>query len=114
MAGDARQRVASDVAQADVPVAIHPGVVFGLRVVEVYGADVLRPDVAVERLDGRRGAVFVAQVVAGREGVRRVEADAEVEFGAGGDDIPQVLEAVAYAFALPGRVFQEDAERAEF
>src|SRR5215218_1155408 len=112
--GDAAQRLGADVAEAEVPVAVYARVVGGLRVVEVDGEHVLKLDVRVERVERGREAVFVAYVVAGREGVRGVEADAEVEVGAPPGDLAQVLEAVADALALPGRVLKEDAEGVEF
>jgi hypothetical protein len=80
----------------------------------VDGEDVREPDVRVERVERGREPVLVAYVVPGGEGVRRVEADAEVEAGAPLGNLAQVLEAVADALALPGRVLDEDSEGAEF
>src|SRR4028118_2361412 len=98
---DACEGFRADVSEADVPVAIHARVVVGLRIVEVDGADVLCADVSFERVEGRAGSVFVAEVVPGGEGVRGVEADAERERGTGGDNVSEVLEAVADARSLP-------------
>src|ERR1051325_8447196 len=99
MTCDAAQRLTADVAETDVPVAIHARVVVSLRVVEVDGAHVLSADAALDRFERGGEAVLVAQVVSGGEGVGGVEADAEVERGAGGDDLAQVLEAVTDARA---------------
>src|SRR4051812_13781203 len=97
-----------------MPVAGFARVLGGLRGVERDGEDVLKLDVRVERVERGREAVLVAYVVAGREGVRGVEADAEVQFGAPAGDLAQVLEAVADALALPGRVLQKNPQGVEF
>jgi hypothetical protein len=81
-AGDAGEGCGADVAEADVPVAVDARVVGGARVVEVDGADVARADVLRQRVERGGEAVLFAYVVAGGEGVGRVEADAEVERGA--------------------------------
>jgi hypothetical protein len=108
--GDAAQGFEADVAEAEVPVAVDARIIRGARVVEVDGAHVLDTDVVVERFESGREAVLFAEVVAGGEGVGRVEADAEAESRTLGDNLAQVLEAVADALALPGGVLQKDAE----
>lgn len=61
-----------------MPVAVNARVVGGARVVEVDGAHLREPDVRVQRFERGGEAVLLADVVAGREGVGRVEADAEI------------------------------------
>src|SRR5205085_4434002 len=113
VARDAAERLRADVAEAEVPVAVNARVVVGLRVVEVYGAHARESDVRVERVECGRKAVLGTQVVAGREGVRRVEADAEVQSGAARSDLAQVLEAMADALALARGVLQKYSEVAK-
>src|SRR2546423_12603247 len=96
-----------------MPVAINSRIILGLRVVEMNCAHALRADVAFKRFDGGVEAVHLAHVVACGESMSGVEADAEVEFWTGFDDLAQMLEAMTDARALPGCVFQQDAKRAK-
>jgi hypothetical protein len=79
----------------------------------VNGAHILRADVPLKRFDRRIQAFPFAQVVSGRKGVGCVEADAQVKRLTIRHDLAQVFEAMAYTFALPGRVFEQDAKRAQ-
>src|SRR5205085_6467282 len=103
MPGYAAERVASNVAQTYVPVAVNSGIVFGLRVVEMDCAHAIRSDVSFERSNSRIESFRLAHVVASSEGVRRVKTDTKIEFRAGFYYLATMLEAMAYALALPRR-----------
>ena len=113
MAGDAAQGVGADVAFADVPVAIDAGVVRRARIVEVNRVDVLSLYCVLHSLHQRLKAVFFTNVVAGCEGVRGVETNAEREFGTSAHELLKVFETMADAVALAGSVFEEDFEFAK-
>src|SRR5947209_2737563 len=77
-------------------------------------ADAIRSDITFERSNSRIESFRLAHVVASSEGVRRVKTDTKIEFRAGFYYLAKMLEAMAYALALPRSVFKQDAERAEF
>ena len=110
---DTAQGFGADVTLADVPVAIDAGVVNGARVVEVNGADVLDSHGLLHPLNQRSETIFLADVMTGSKGVRRVEANAERDFRTQLHDQGEMFEAVADAVALPGGVFQQDAQAYE-
>src|SRR5579885_3233586 len=114
LARDPCERLGPDLAEADVPVAVNARIIGRLRVVEVYSTNISEAHIFFERFKSGRKPVLVAQVVARGEGVRRVEADAEVQAGALLSNLAQVLEAVADALALTRRVLKQDSERAKF
>src|SRR5215216_6533473 len=113
MAGDATEGVGADVTFTDVPVTIDARVVSSARIVEVDGSDVLCLYCLLHSLQQRFEAVFLADVITGRERVGSVETNAERKLRADAYDFLEVLEAVTDAVALPGRVLQKNAQRAK-
>ena len=111
--GDAAQCVSADVAFADVPVTIDAGVVSGARVVEVDGAHVSDLHCLLHSLQQRVQAVFLTDVVAGRERVCCVEANADRKLRAESHDHVEMFEAMADAVALSGSVLEQDTQRTE-
>lgn len=114
MTRDSPQRRAPDVAFADVPVAIHAGIVRRARIVEMDCPHLLQTDKTIDRLQGGLQSVCFANVVTGGEGMRRINAHAELKFGTGIHDCAQMFEAVPDTFTLTRGVLQQNAQRPEF
>src|ERR1051325_10565767 len=74
------------------------------------GADVFQVDCFLDDRDGRLQTVGLANVVTGRERMRRVDANAERELRAGLHDRAQMFEAMADAFALAGSVLKQNLQ----
>src|SRR5688572_11085092 len=74
------------------------------------GAHVLQADVAFQRFKGRGQPVLFSNVVARCESVRSVQTNAQVKLRTSFNNLPQMLEAMAYTLALPGSVFEKDTE----
>jgi hypothetical protein len=97
---DTPECVRADVAFADVPVTIDTGVVNRARVVEMNCPDVLHAHCLLHALKQRLETVSFANVVPGRERVRRVHADGERQLRTRVHDLTQMFEAMADAIAL--------------
>lgn len=109
---DAVEGAQAQEAGADVGVEVAVGAEGGLAVVEVESPEVLVADDFVERAHGGLEGLGRAEVVAGGEGVARVDADADpadvVDLG---DDVPQVLEGGAHDVAAARHVLQHGDDR---
>src|SRR5688500_7617418 len=75
--------------------------------------NVLHSDGLLHTLNQSFEAVCFADVVAGRESMSSIHANAEWQLRTGAHDLIEMFEAVADAITLPGRVLQQDAERLE-
>ena len=111
VADDAGQSLDSNLALAEVPVAIDEGAEGGARVVEVNGVHAGEADRLVEKAEGPLGGLSVAPVVAGGEGVGRVEAHAHRQRGAEREKVADLLEGASDLFALTGGVLEENGQR---
>src|SRR6185369_13887582 len=113
MTSDATQRFGSDVALADVPVAIDARVVDGARIVEMNGAHVFSLHCLLHSLKQRLQSVFLAKVISGGECVCRVETNCERKLWANAHDRFKVFETMTDAVALCRIVFQKDFQLSE-
>ena len=109
-ASSAANAPAPELSVTDVLVPVAVGAQRRLGVVEVQHDEALEAAGLVERLERRVDAGRGAQVVAGLEEVRRVEADADA--GVAVDRVDhrrQLVEAHAHRAAGAGRVLEQDA-----
>jgi hypothetical protein len=113
VASDPSQGFAAYVAQAYVPVPVYAGVIVGPRIVKVNGAHVPEADLSFERFKSGGKPVLFAYVVPGGESMRCVQTNAQVKLGASLYNLPEMLEAMAYALALPRGIFQQNAKAIE-
>src|SRR5439155_11607356 len=110
MARDAAQSFAADMTFTDVPVSVDAGVVRCARIVKVNRAHVPCPNRAPDNVDSCFQPIRFANVVAGRERMRRVDANGERKFRTRLHNRAQMFEAMSDAFALAGGVFQQDVQ----
>src|SRR6266567_3485809 len=75
--------------------------------------NVLRAHRPAKGLDGCLQTILFANIISGGEGMRGVKTNTKREFGAGINDLAQMFKAMADAFTLPGRIFQQDPQRAK-
>src|SRR5262245_56985828 len=114
MAGEAPQCFPADMSLADVPVPIDARVVSRLRVIEVHGAHIPESDSPLDYRDRRFQSIRFPNVIAGSEGMRGIDANAERQFWTRFDDGAQMFEAMTDAFALAGCVLKQNAQATEF
>src|SRR5258708_22969107 len=101
----------ADLAAADVGVPVAVGAQPRLRVVAVDDLELLQADHARPFVQRRPGRLRRPLVVAGRERVAGVEADADAGIAGGVEHGPQLLEPRADAAAHPGVVLDQEPGR---
>src|SRR5437899_385234 len=110
MLSKAPKRVFTDVPFANVPVPIDARVEWRFRIVEMNRADVSQPDCPANYFDRRFESAWFANVITSGERMRRVYAHTERQLRTRLHDRAQMFEAMADAFALAGRIFEENAQ----
>ena len=107
------QRIGADVTFPNVPVAIDSGVVRRLRVIEMHGAHIPEADSFFDYAQRRFQPIGFTKVIAGREGMRSIDTNAERQFGTCLHDRPEMFEAMADTLALTGSVLEQDPQLSE-
>ncbi len=107
---EAAEALPADEAFANVRVPVDAAPKTLQAVVHVNDSDAVDSDNGLELPQGSPVSLFRAEVVSGREGVAGIQADPHtVATSNPADDCGQVLEAVAQACALSGRVLEQDS-----
>ena len=111
---DAAEGFEADFALTDMFVTIHARTVMGFRIVDVDDVYAIEADSAINRLQRGFESFGSAQIPSGRESMRGINANAEGKIGCRVQDGAQLFEARADGSSLPGRIFQQDFQVAEF